>query len=387
MSLNSICYENIKDNYYYGLFGDFKLVIDKSTGFFNATKLCNLGGKQYKHWYELKTSKSYINYLIKNFGSRDVDHQNRLERSKELVKILEIIRRGNSRAWEYEVNGNNNHEIYKQYTGYYVSKDLILDIASWISPEFYLKCNDIIINYYNNEFKNLNDKEIKNKINEIKNKYINIIDEKDEQLKYKDDKIDYLISQNNKIIESNKKLEEKSDNLENINKKLLKLAERQNIKLDEIEDELEETNYRLDNLQTVEETILPDRNIQPTDNNLKHNLVIYKTNDTIKIIRAQNKYINKNNIPNNDIIIKEYVPNPIDFINRIKLYCNDLNKKLKKERKNNRNLSYEDFIDLYDSDKKLEIKYNNIILNNSYLTDINIYLINLNKNNMNIEFL
>ncbi|CCU56182.1 N1R/p28-like protein [Choristoneura rosaceana entomopoxvirus 'L'] len=342
MSLNSICYEHIKDNYYYGLFGDFKLVIDKSTGFFNATKLCNLGGKQFKHWKSLEKSKELIKY-IKNLRGRDPD------------------------PWEYEIISNNNHDICKQYTGIYVSKDLILDIASWISPEFYLKCNDIIINYYNNEFKNLNDKEIKNKINEIKNKYINIIDEKDEQLKYKDDKIDYLISQNNKIIESNK-------NLEDQNKKLLKLAERQNIKLDEIEDELEETNYKLDNLtQAVEETILPDRNIQPIDNNLKHNLVIYKTNDTIKIIRAQNKYINKNNIPNNDIIIKEYVPNPIDFINRIKLYCNDLNKKLKKDlRKNNRNLSYEDFIDLYDSNKKLEIKYNNIILNNSDLIDIDI---------------
>lgn len=41
-SLNDICYEQIKDNFYYGKFGDFKLVIDKDTGCFNATKLCNL---------------------------------------------------------------------------------------------------------------------------------------------------------------------------------------------------------------------------------------------------------------------------------------------------------------------------------------------------------
>ena len=31
------CYEHIKDNFYYGLFGQFKLVIDKNTGCFNAT--------------------------------------------------------------------------------------------------------------------------------------------------------------------------------------------------------------------------------------------------------------------------------------------------------------------------------------------------------------
>jgi hypothetical protein len=39
MDLTKCIYENIKDNFYYGLFGDFKLVIDEGTGYFNATKL------------------------------------------------------------------------------------------------------------------------------------------------------------------------------------------------------------------------------------------------------------------------------------------------------------------------------------------------------------
>ncbi|CCU56179.1 N1R/p28-like protein [Choristoneura rosaceana entomopoxvirus 'L'] len=43
---------------------------------------------------------------------------------------------------------------------------------------------------------------------------------------------------------------------------------------------------------------------------------------------------------------------------------------LKKDlRKNNRNLSYEDFIDLYDSNKKLEIKYNNDLIDIDILFD------------------
>ena len=37
--------EHIKDTFYYGVFGDFKLVIDKATGCFNATKLCDAGKK------------------------------------------------------------------------------------------------------------------------------------------------------------------------------------------------------------------------------------------------------------------------------------------------------------------------------------------------------
>ncbi|CCU55679.1 N1R/p28-like protein [Choristoneura biennis entomopoxvirus] len=339
MSLIDVCYEQIKDQYYYGLFGDFKLVIDKNTGCFNATKLCKLDNKLFGDWKRLERSKNLLN-AIKN-------------------------RYGNSHSGFYEIKGDNNDEITKQITGQYVSKEIILDIASWISVEFYLKCNDIIINYYKNEFKSLSYEDIKNKIKEIENKYKNIIIIKDNQLQVKDDKIDELL-------DSNKNLENKINTL-------LKLAEKQNIKLDEnneellgIKNELEETNYKLDTLtETVEEVILPDRNISPSDINLKHNLVIYKINNAIKIIRAQNKYINKNNIPDNDIIIKEYVPNPIDFINRMKLYCNEANKKFKKDlKKNNKSMSNEDFIDLYDSNKKMEIKYNNVFLNKNNINDI-----------------
>ncbi|CCU55988.1 N1R/p28-like protein [Choristoneura rosaceana entomopoxvirus 'L'] len=362
MSLIDICYEKIKDHYYYGLFGDFKLVIDKNTGCFNATKLCNLDNKLFGDW-------------------------KRLERSKNLLNAINT-RYGNSHSGFYEIKGDNNNKKTKQITGQYVSKEIILDIASWISVEFYLKCNDIIINYYKNEFKSLSDEDIQNKIKELENKYINIIDDNKEIIKQKDYKIDELNNKLDSILISNKNLEKQNLQVIEQNKNLLKLAQKQNIKLEEIGDELEETNYKLDTLtETVEEIILPDRNVSPSDINLKHNLVIYKINNAIKIIRAQNKYINKNNIPINDIIIKEYVPNPIDFINRMKLHCNEANKKFKKDlKKNNKNISYEDFIELYDSNKKMEIKYNNVFLNNSKINHIIELFNKLKKNNIIIEF-
>lgn len=68
MSLLDVCYEQIKDNFWYGLFGDFKLIIDKTTGYFNATKLCKDGGKQLKHWLENKHSKELIAYMSWNSG-------------------------------------------------------------------------------------------------------------------------------------------------------------------------------------------------------------------------------------------------------------------------------------------------------------------------------
>ncbi len=61
-SLNKVCYEQIKDTFYKGLFGDFPLIVDKKTGYFNATKLCNLGGKKYYHWKQTERSKKLIQY-------------------------------------------------------------------------------------------------------------------------------------------------------------------------------------------------------------------------------------------------------------------------------------------------------------------------------------
>lgn len=122
LSLSDICFEHIKDTFYYGLFGDFKLVIDKATGYFNATKLCIEGGKEYKKWSRLEKSKKIVEYY-KKLGAR-------------------------SGPQLYEVLLQNNDELNKQITGTYVPKELILDIASWVSIEFYDKCNKIIIDYF-----------------------------------------------------------------------------------------------------------------------------------------------------------------------------------------------------------------------------------------------
>jgi hypothetical protein len=62
IELSECCYEHIKDTFYYGVFGDFKLVIDKATGCFNATKLCDAGKKEYRQWIRLEKSKRMINY-------------------------------------------------------------------------------------------------------------------------------------------------------------------------------------------------------------------------------------------------------------------------------------------------------------------------------------
>ncbi len=68
IELSNCIYEHIKDIFYYGLFGDFKLVIDKATGYFNATKLCDAGNKRFRDWSRLEKSKKMVEYYQKNWG-------------------------------------------------------------------------------------------------------------------------------------------------------------------------------------------------------------------------------------------------------------------------------------------------------------------------------
>jgi hypothetical protein len=74
------------------------------------------------------------------------------------------------------VREQNNDPINKQITGQYVQKELILDIASWISPDFYSKCNEIVMNYFVSEYKNMNSDDRDEKIRKMRDLEI----EKDE---------------------------------------------------------------------------------------------------------------------------------------------------------------------------------------------------------------
>jgi len=164
VELSNCIYEHIKDTFYYGLFGAFRLVVDKSTGFFNATKLCDQGGKNLFNW-------------------------KRLEKSKRMVEYYQRTRHSDLKGgFLYEVHGDNSDPKFRQITGTYVPQELILEIASWVSIEFYDKCNKIIINYFVNEFKKMNKSALEEKMKQMEHLTL----EKDEVIKEKTNQIDEL---------------------------------------------------------------------------------------------------------------------------------------------------------------------------------------------------
>ncbi|CCU56499.1 N1R/p28-like protein [Mythimna separata entomopoxvirus 'L'] len=158
-SLNDICYEKIKDSFYYGLFSDFKLIIDKNTGYFNATKLCKDGGRRFKKWLENYKSKELIRYIDDNTPSPNSGR----------VCVYDNFNIKYKNNVIYEIYFKNNDKINDIVSGTYVSKDLVLSISIWISNEFYIKCSNIIENYYINDFKLKYENNVKNLTEKINN--------------------------------------------------------------------------------------------------------------------------------------------------------------------------------------------------------------------------
>lgn len=114
---NSVRYQHIQDDYWYGMVADCRLLIDRSTGYFNATRLCQDFGKQFYHWNKNKHSQQLITLLRTN-GYAD--------------NIVRSVSKDNVSA---------DRKIVK---GTYVPELLLLNIALWLSPKCYIDCSEII---------------------------------------------------------------------------------------------------------------------------------------------------------------------------------------------------------------------------------------------------
>lgn len=104
---NKIVVRHIEGNYFIFSREDFYIICKFDLGYFNISKLCSSNNRKIKSWYRNSKSKLFMKkYNIVN------------------VKIgSEAI------------------------LGHYCHPDLFINIASWISPDVYFKCCDIITKF------------------------------------------------------------------------------------------------------------------------------------------------------------------------------------------------------------------------------------------------
>lgn len=89
--------------------------------------------------------------------------------TKQLIDYV-IADAGIPAPGTYVITGDNSDYLKQQVTGTYVPKELILNLASWISPKFYSKCSNIIIDFYIIDYRDIKDNKLRliEKLEEIK---------------------------------------------------------------------------------------------------------------------------------------------------------------------------------------------------------------------------
>lgn len=95
--------EHIKDSFYYKVINDFKLIIDKDTGYFNANKLCHQNGKNFFQW-------------------------SRLDRSKRLLQE----HKNNGGIDAYKIKCGPRNVLDNQISGTYIPLELLEEIKDWM---------------------------------------------------------------------------------------------------------------------------------------------------------------------------------------------------------------------------------------------------------------
>lgn len=301
-----IGFNDIDENFSYGNYGQFKVIIMKKNGYINATDLCKQAMK--------------ITRLQKPFGawSRTDNASNLKEAASEEsgLHIDDLL---------YTITGGKNTDI----RGTYVHRLLICHIASWASSKFAMKVSYIVDEFFHREEKD----EYEAKLLKEKNKIdrLNI-------------KVDGLITENKKIHKDNKKI--RVDN-KKIRERLEHIYE-QNEHLEEQNDDM---IFKLD--------IIADNRVIPARHHKNnHSLVIIENNDNpakfkkgtqlyrFSAIRVANKSLNtmlkqhkKRHRHMKAVLHIEYSPNSMNLWTRVREKLENVSEENKKIECKSRNFN------------------------------------------------
>jgi hypothetical protein len=230
--------------------------------------LCNDGGKKFYKWTYLEKSKRLIKFY--NEKTRPCKSE------------------GGSTF--YEIKGDNQNENVAKITGQYVQKELILDIASWISVEFYDKCNEIIVDFFVSEFK-AREEDLQKQICFAEQNMHKLCLENEEVIREKDDKI-YELLEMTKRMEQDRLQDRKL--LRSLGVQLDEVCDQNNELLEKAEEQEElniELHHKIGTIQTKLNIAVEDRAPQPKKPDRQERFMFVKRPDEhypYYIVRAQN---------------------------------------------------------------------------------------------------
>ena len=115
-----ICYQQIHDDYCFASYSDLNVIMHKTSGWINATKLCRDGGKLVKNWLRLEHTKKLIN-VIQNEHLPNSNNLSSAHIRADACKTVLL---------------NRDTNIGMLLSGTYIHPDLIPSLAGWINPIF-----------------------------------------------------------------------------------------------------------------------------------------------------------------------------------------------------------------------------------------------------------
>lgn len=131
--------KDINDEFAIAKIGELSVIMVKSNGYVNASKLCNDCERDFLEWVSEESTKELMSFLEK----------------REKNSVIPLL--------------TKRHEgVKNNLKGIYVHPDLVINLAMWCSPEYALKVSTIMESYHILSAKNKLLKDKDEKIDELK---------------------------------------------------------------------------------------------------------------------------------------------------------------------------------------------------------------------------
>ena len=123
MSLSELCFDQIKNDYWFAQYGCSVVIMNKSNSWINVSKLCSNAGKKFEDW------KCDNNELILAVEA----HNGAL--------CMKTVDAGIATVEDWMISGTYAHPL------------LIPHVASWTNPSYARMLSKVVNNNINKEFK------------------------------------------------------------------------------------------------------------------------------------------------------------------------------------------------------------------------------------------